>query len=157
MLFQKSLCLEKSACMIYRKNLNRTSGHRVCSEHFVGGKRHDSNVFTIVPEAAKPTVIKERKSRNSFGLIEKNNHFSVDESTDVTIENESELSVRKHEIKCLKTIFHKENIEMQEQKLRADSEIAGLREQLTLTKFFLDRFKQNEPHFKFYTGLETYD
>ena len=74
MLFQKSLCLEKSACMIYRKNLNRISGHRVCSEHFVGGKRHDSNVFTIVPEAAKPTVIKERKSRNSFGLIEKNNH-----------------------------------------------------------------------------------
>ena len=43
------------------------------------------------------------------------------------------------------------------QKLRVDSEIAGLREQLTLTKFCLDRFKQNEPHFKFYTGLETYD
>ena len=37
------------------------------------------------------------------------------------------------------------------------SEIAGLREQLTLTKFLLDRFKHNETHFKFYTGFKTYE
>ena len=44
---------------------------------------------------------------------------------------------------------------MQEQMLRAGSEIAGLREQLALTKFCLHRFKCNEAHFKFYTEFET--
>ena len=75
----------------------------------------------------------------------------------MTVENESELSVMKHEIECLKKKLHEKDVEMQEQKLIADSEIAGLREQLTSTKFCLDRFKYNEAHYKFYTGFETYE
>lgn len=35
---------------------------------------------------------------------------------------------------------------MQQKKLRADSKIAGLRVQLTLTNFCLYRFKHNEAH-----------
>ena len=73
----------------------------------------------------------------------------------MTVENEVELSVMKREIECLKKKFHEKDVEMKEQKLMADSEIAGLREQLTFTNFCLDRFKDNEAHFKFYTGLET--
>ena len=53
--------------------------------------------------------------------------------------------------------FHEKDVEMQEKKLRADSEIAGLREQLALTKFCLDRFKHNEAHLKFHTGFEIYE
>ena len=45
---------------------------------------------------------------------------------------------------------------MQQRKLRADSKIAGLRVQLTLTNFCLYRFKHNEAQFKIYTGFETY-
>ena len=58
---------------------------------------------------------------------------------------------------CLKKKLHEKDAEMQEQKLRADSEIAGFKEQLTLTKFYLDRFKLNKAHFKFYTGFEAYE
>ena len=92
-----------------------------------------------------------------MGLTEKINQFNVDESIDMTAENESELSVIRHEIECLKKKLHEKDVEMQEQKLRADREIAGLREQLILTKFCLDRLKHNEAHFKFYTGFETYE
>ena len=102
-------------------------------------------------------MFKERKPRNSLGIIEKNNQFNVDESIDVTAENESDLSVIKHEIECLKNKLHEKDVEMQEQKWRADSEISRLREQLILTKFCLDRFKHNEIHFKFYTRFETYE
>ena len=70
----------------------------------------------------------------------------------MTVENESELSVMKNEIK-----LDEKDVEMEEQTLRTDSEIAGLREHLILTKFCLDRFKHNEGHFKFYTGFETYE
>ena len=102
-------------------------------------------------------MFKVRKSRNSLGLIEKDNQFNVDESIDMTVENESELSVMKHEIECLKRKLHEKDVEMQEKKLRADSEIVELREKLILTKFCLDKFKHNEADFKFYTGFETYE
>ena len=37
--------------MICRKNFNPSSGHRVCSEHFVGGKKtYEINVLTIGPK-----------------------------------------------------------------------------------------------------------
>ena len=113
------------------------------------GKRH--------METIKPIVFKERKSRNSLGLMEKNNQFNLDESIDMTFENKNEFSVIKHERECLKNKLHEEDVEMQEQKLIADSEIVGLRQQLALTKFCLDRFKHNEVHYKFYTRFETYE
>ena len=74
----------------------------------------------------------------------------------MTVENECELSVMKHDIKYLKKIAQKRCRDA-EQKLKADSEIAWLRLQLTLTKFCLDRFKHNEAHFKCYTRFETYE
>ena len=50
-----------------------------------------------MPKTIKPIVFKERKSRNSLGFTETNNQFNVDESIDMTVENERELSVMKHE------------------------------------------------------------
>lgn len=47
-------------------------------------------------------MFKERKLRNSLGIIQKNNQFNVDESIDMNAENKSELSVIKQEIECLK-------------------------------------------------------
>ena len=95
-LSQKSLCLEKSGCIWYAGKL------RVCTEYFAGGKKtYENNV-----PGNKPIVFKERKSGNSLGFIEKKKQFNVDESIDMTVENESELSVMKHE----------KDVQMQEQK-----------------------------------------
>ena len=48
-------------------------------------------------------------------------------------------------------------MELQEKKLRAEIKITGLKEQLTSTKFCLDRFKYKEGHFNVYTGFEMYE
>ena len=74
--------------------------------------------------------------------MKKNNQLNLDESIDMNVKNESELSVMKYEIECLKEKLYEKDIEMQEQKLIADIEISGLREQLRFTKSCLDRFKQ---------------
>ena len=96
-----------------QQNVNPTSGRRVCSKHFVGGKKtYENNFPTIVPKTIKPIVFKERKSRNNLELW-KNNQFNLDESSDMTVENESELSVIKHEIECLKEKLHKKDVETQ--------------------------------------------
>ena len=70
----------------------------------------------------KPIVFEERKSENSLGLTEKNNQFNVDVSVDMTVK----IWLMKHEIECLKKKLYEKDVEMQEEKLRADSEIAEL-------------------------------
>ena len=72
--------------------------------------------------------------------MKKNNLLNLDESIDMNVKNESELSVMKYEIECLKEKLYEKDLEMQEQKLIADIE------QLRFTKFCLDRFKHNEVH-----------
>ena len=63
----------------------------------------------------------------------------------------------KREIEVLKKKLHEKDLELQEIDLRTQSDITGLNKPLALTKFFLDRFKQYEGHFKFYIGFETYE
>lgn len=41
--------------------------------------------------------------------------------------------------------------------MRAETEIAGLKDQITSTKFCPDLFKQNKGHLKFYKEFETYE
>eukprot|EP00795_Rhopilema_esculentum_P007414 gene7413-biopygen8695 len=54
--------------LISRKDFKPTNGHRVCSVHFVGGKKtYMSNVPLIVPKATRPSIPKPRatfKCRN---------------------------------------------------------------------------------------------
>ena len=48
---EKQMLLKKWICMICRKDFKPMPGHRVCSEHFVGGKRTYLNEFlTITPK-----------------------------------------------------------------------------------------------------------
>ena len=56
---------------ISRKNFTPSTSHRVCSEHFVGGKKtYMNNVPTVVvPKTIKITERKARETRNSLGLI----------------------------------------------------------------------------------------
>ena len=55
--------------MTFRTNLNPTSDHRFSSEHCVGWRKtYENNIPNKVP---KTGVFKERKFRNSLGLIQK--------------------------------------------------------------------------------------
>ena len=55
---------------ISRKNFNPTATHRVCSAHFVGGKKTYMNkIPTIVPNTIKPSETAARKSLNSSGVL----------------------------------------------------------------------------------------
>ena len=48
-------------------------------------------------------------------------------------------------------------LELQKQKMIAESKITVLKEQLPSSKFCLGKFKHSEEHFKLYTGFETYE
>ncbi|XP_057291809.1 uncharacterized protein LOC130614396 [Hydractinia symbiolongicarpus] len=57
---------------ISRKNFKPTSGHRVCSAHFEGGKKtYMNNIPTIVPKTIAPTPVKKRNTMTSLGLKRK--------------------------------------------------------------------------------------
>ena len=145
--------------MISRKNFKPTSGHRVCSEHFVGGKKtYDNNVPTIVPKIIKPTKFKERKSRNSLGLLQKDKPQEEKQENICSNASENDLfNELKHEINYLKEQLKNKELQLEESKSQSSNEIATLKEQLASNKFSLDRFKHNEGQFKFYTGFETYE
>ena len=66
-----------------------------------------------------PKTIKRENLEIAWDLQNQNNQFNVDESIDMTVENERELSVMKHETECLKKKLHEGDAQMQEQKLRA--------------------------------------
>ncbi len=59
--------------MVARKDFKPTIGHRVCSEHFVGGqKTYLNNVPRITPKTVNvkpPSLRKTSKSRNREPLI----------------------------------------------------------------------------------------
>ena len=62
--------------LIHRKNFNSTNGHRVCSEHFKGGRRtYTNNVPTITPKTeniVKPEPRPTVRARNRDVLSETN-------------------------------------------------------------------------------------
>ena len=60
---------------ISRKDFKPNS-HRICSAHFVGGKKtYDNNIPTIVPKTIKPTVTLQRTTRNSIDLNHKTHSY----------------------------------------------------------------------------------
>ena len=84
---------------ISRKNFNPTTGHRVCSVHFEGGKKtYTNSVPTIVPKTIKLTTFKERLSQGLKRSLpspeDKIVKYSLPELT-----NEEKLKL---EVECLK-------------------------------------------------------
>ena len=134
-----------------------TSTHRVCSEHFVGGKKtYMNNVPTIVPKTIKPTENKPRNTMNSSGakrciLSPIRPDVTSNIETQLTLEEElnQQLSKLTKEIEDLKLSY-----EMEVTKLK--TEISTLNDANQSMSFSVDRFKHNEAHFKFYTGLGSY-
>lgn len=90
-----------------------------------------NNVPTIVPKTIKPTEWKSRKTMNSSGrdrII-----TTVAQLTEELKKLRVDFDRKENELKTIIENLEKKNIQN--------------------TKFTIDRFKHNEAHFKFYTGL----
>ena len=58
--------------MTCRKNFNLASGHGVCSNHFVGGKKtYESDVPTIVPKQLNQQRLKKENLEIAWELYKK--------------------------------------------------------------------------------------
>ena len=89
---------------ISRKNFDPTTGHRVCSEHFEGGKKtYTNNIPTIVPKSIKPTKFKERTTNNSKGMKRSFPSSDDDETAECPPPQLSTEEILSQEVEMLKT------------------------------------------------------
>ena len=141
---------------ISRKNFTPSTSHRVCSEHFVGGKKtYMNNVPTVVPKTIKITERKARETRNSLGLIpEIALPTTADDVSEGNETNEERLA---NEVSLLKAKLEDLEIQKQDQEVKLKNEISHIKYLLEKSQFTVDRFRHNKEHFKFYTGFESYE
>ena len=122
--------------MIYRQTLIQLPVIVFAQSILLVGKRHTKTMFLRqCQRQLNQQCLKRGNLEIAWDYEKKNNQFNLDESIDINVENKSELSLLKYEIECLKEKLHEKDVEMQEQKLIADIEIARLKEQLTFTSF----------------------
>ena len=157
--------------MISRKDFYPGPGHRVCSEHFVGGKKtYMNNVPVIVPKNKSNKENKERKmvkSRTrtfqlkSTGEIEENEEVTVeayDNNFEEQEEEENVGTIRTTEDSLEERIAR---LELENNKLKEKNEQL-IQEKITLEAivhrdFSVDTVKEDEKLFKFYTWLPDYE
>ena len=152
--------------MLRRKNFVRSSSHRNCSVHFVGGRKtYMNNIPTLnmpVHESKQSTTAKPRKTKNYSTegrsrsvLLPRKLELS---EPDVNIENMDPGEVT--ELKRLQ----KENQELKDiiQKLKQEHNkkveaFTELKQKLKESEFSLERFKDDPKLFMFYSGFQSYD
>ena len=142
---------------ISRMDFKPTAYHRVCSAHFVGGRKtYTNNVPTIVPKSLKLSVPKKRDSANSFGLRTRNTDVPNKE-IEVHVPNPPCEEITLEEILRNEITELKITIKYLEQDIQTKSTQLTEKDQIIAqNKFSVDRFKHNREHFKFYTGFESY-
>ena len=80
--------------MIHRKNFNSTNGHRVCSEHFKGGRRtYTNNVPTITPKTEdivkpEPRLTVRARNRDVLSQTNVNSDTSATSTEIMEVDNE---------------------------------------------------------------------
>ena len=159
---------------ISRKDFEPTDGHRVCSAHFVGGKKtYMNNVPLIVPKTVKPVQPKPRQTLASSGnrgrpLVEINMN-----TNDTEIENEQPLlgEIQEEEShQCEKQIYrYEEEIASLKQKIHdmevshkrsidvLQGEIKELKKKNFSQSFTIENAKETRDMLQFYTGLPDYE
>ncbi len=161
--------------MVCRKNFKPTTGHRVCSKHFPGGKKmYMNNVPTITPktEKVKPVIPRPTtKSRNRearFHYDELEDDFQNDVAVTDNIEMEyEEAAEQQQEQPCANNAYslkervqqlEEENraLKVQNEKLRKENSLLLEKVARKSSSFSLESFKSDNKMFKFYTGLPNY-
>ncbi len=115
---KQKLC-KKWINLISCKDFRPSKYHRVCSEHFVGGKKtYLNNLPLIVPKATRPVIptprpiVKSINRDRNITLKQKENRPIQIVKTDVEWENteQEEIKMLKEEMQAMKD-RHKEEIE----------------------------------------------
>lgn len=160
--------------LISRKNFTPTLGHRVCSQHFPGGRKTYMNCLPIlVPKTIKPTLTTPRsttKARNRTSVCPEQNtkrrrlcemeaqNVLVDctKETYPEVENLDPSASLREQVEKLKA----ENNMLKSENVCQKNDIKVLKEQIHKVQieksFSVDRFKDDDKLFRFYTGLQDY-
>ena len=167
----KQLLRKRWINMVSRKDFKPTLGHRVCSEHFVGGKKtYMNNVPTITPKTVNQKPRYERKTvkaRNRVVAEDVKGHQQAEEHLNDGYRPE-------HDSLPLQSEEEVGNVDDNtEELLRAqiagllqeNSELRAKNEELLFEKISqkeetrelsLEKFKDDDKLFKFYTGIPDY-
>ena len=125
---------------IGRANFKPKNHHRVCSKHFIGGKKtclHNTPTLVeklLLPTQAKPRTTYKCRNRNSI-IVESQ---QIDEP--VPEDNDLEQIVE----------------DLKEANEKQQSDIAMLNQKVKECSFSVQQFKSNDSDFEFYTGFCGY-
>ena len=128
-------------------------GHRVCSAHFKGERKtYENSIPTIVPKTVKPRESTSRITKNSMGQVVRdalpstsgahNDYEGAPASTDDVVMVDMDLIQQVADLQLKVSDLQEEN--------------ESLKIELAQNKFSIDRFKHNDEHFKFYTGMPSF-
>ena len=132
---------------IGRASFKPNKCHRVCSKHFVGGKKTClHNVPTVVQKVLLPTPT---KPRTTFKCV---NRRDPNEDRRIINEQAEQLTSSRNKISKLEHVV--ETLEQKNQEY--EEEISKLKEKVQQCDFSIDQFKSNDIEFEFYTGFSNY-
>ena len=132
---------------IGRANFAPNSYYRVCSKHFVGGKKTClNNLPTLVQKLLKPTPTKPRTTSKC------RDRDYPSEADSLQNEQPSELTLLRDKTLELEHVIETLEAKNKEQK----EDISCLEEKVQQCSFSVDRFKNNNTDFELYTGFPNY-
>ena len=165
---EKILLRKKWLHMISQKDFQLTDRHRVCSKHFVGGRKtYMNNVPTLVPNMKGKENLEKRQVINRKPVdslpVDSQEHFDDvfgsddDEKSDVSECNAPAPFEGKKE-KLLERIkaLEIENKSLKSANDKASEQIVFLEHKINEKEFCVENFKNNSKLFRFYTGIPDY-
>ena len=147
---------------ISRKNFSPTTGHRVCSAHFVGGKKSYQNstptVFPLKkshqrpkPKARRPLI--RHKDTTKRGTVMES---TQNNGTNGVYEEESNEE-DKGEASEIKTVNDLDQLEVIKTRIALlETEKKQLEQKITMERFGVERFALSDSDMQFYTSLDNY-
>ncbi|XP_065067516.1 uncharacterized protein LOC135693070 [Rhopilema esculentum] len=157
--------------LISRKDFKPTNGHRVCSVHFVGGKKtYMSNVPLIVPKATRPSIPKPRATFKCRNRALTEERFDREKLVEVIANGDENLPEavnsdnQANELAALRKQMearerqHKDEIESLTKILgQAKKENESMKAKIKQVSFHVDDIKDDTELFHFYTGFQDHE
>ena len=166
---EKKLLRKKWINLISRKDFVPTSGHRVCSEHFKGGKKtYLNNVPIRTPKTTNMPPVRPRKTQRARNRQEPvindvQSSSPADNATDFAPQQDAGIS---NVVAQTRAVDHDTNEQLKTQIacLLEENQILRAQQNASTTgnleenykELNLEKIKGNNKIFKFYTGLQDY-